>query len=204
MPETPQSPGSGLIAQYLGAVGDALRGLDTAVLQAIADTCVSHCRAGAQLFACGNGGSAATASHFIEDVAKGIQPQGRRRVRAIALTDSVPLLTAWANDTDYANIFAAQLDNLAEPGDLLLAISGSGNSPNIIRAVDCARERQVHTIGLAGFGGGLLRQRAHQCLVVPSANMQHVEDVHLVVTHLLYTYLKHALETVSDPNGKTV
>lgn len=204
MPEVPQRPGTDLVREYLAAVCGAIAGLDTDLLRAIAETCVARYREGAQFFACGNGGSAATASHLIEDIAKGIQPVGSPRIRAIALTDSVPLLTAWANDTDYTNIFAAQLENLAAPGDVLIAISGSGNSPNIIRAVELARDRGLHTIGLCGFGGGRLLECAHQCLVVPSRNMQHVEDVHMVVAHLLYTYLKRALEPVSDGGGKPV
>ncbi|MBI3946853.1 MAG: SIS domain-containing protein [Armatimonadetes bacterium] len=192
-----------MISNYLGAVRDLLAGLDTAALFAIAETCVARYRQGVQFFACGNGGSAATASHFIEDIAKAIQMPGRRRIRAIALTDSVPLITAWANDTEYANIFAAQLDGMVEEGDVLFAISGSGNSENVIRAVALARERGAHTIGLAGFGGGRLRECAHQCLVVPSHNMQHVEDAHLVVTHLLYAYLKQALESPGGPGSQS-
>lgn len=192
----PNSTGQqgGIIADYLAAVRQALDGLDRQVLQAICETCVQRYQAGAQFFACGNGGSAAAASHFMQDVGKAIQMPGRRRIRAIALTDSVPLITAWANDTDYSNVFAAQLDSLAEPGDVLFAISGSGNSPNVIRAVELARQRGVHTIGLTGFGGGRLKEVAEQCLVVPSCNMQHVEDVHLVVIHLIYTYMKRTLE----------
>jgi D-sedoheptulose 7-phosphate isomerase len=148
------------------------------------------------IFFVGNGGSASTASHFVVDIAKGtrksIAPGARdaRRFRCLALNDNVPSVMAWANDADYSRIFAEQLRNLASKGDVLVAISGSGNSPNVLEAVAAARELGVTTIGLTGIGGGKLKGVVDVPLIVPSQSMQHTEDVHLLVLHFLTAYLR--------------
>ena len=146
------------------------------------------------IFFLGNGGSASTASHFVTDIAKvagGTEPRGKgRRFRCLALNDNIPGLTAWANDVDYARVFAGPLRSLAERGDVVVAISGSGNSPNVLEAVRVAREMGLTTVGLTGIGGGKLKGMVDVALVVPSNSMQHTEDVHLVVLHLLTAYLR--------------
>jgi len=144
-----------------------------------------------QIFAFGNGGSSAAASHLVEDLCKCIDygPE-QRRYRALALTDSVALITAWANDTDYDQIFAEQLRNWVRPGDVVVAISGSGNSPNVLRGVELANRVGAHTIGLTGMGGGQLKDLAHDAIVVPSSNMQQIEDAHLVICHLIFCCLR--------------
>jgi D-sedoheptulose 7-phosphate isomerase len=100
------------------------------------------------------------------------------------------MITAWANDTAYENIFSEQLRNLVRPGDVVVGISGSGNSPNVLRAIELANEAGAHTIGLAGFDGGDLASLAREALVVPCHNMQQVEDVHMVVCHLVFCLLR--------------
>ncbi|HTT73086.1 MAG TPA: SIS domain-containing protein [Thermoplasmata archaeon] len=148
------------------------------------------------IFFCGNGGSASTASHFVVDIAKGtrrsIAPGSEppRRFKCLALNDNVPSLMAWANDADFSRVFAEQLKDLAGPGDVLVAISGSGNSPNVLEAVATAKAMGLTTIGLAGIGGGKLRGMVDVPLVVPSNSMQHTEDLHLVVLHFLTAYLR--------------
>lgn len=147
------------------------------------------------IFFIGNGGSASTASHFVVDIAKGTRRSlasgsETKRFRCLALNDNVPSVMAWANDTDYSRIFAEQLSNLATRGDVLVAISGSGNSPNVLEAVRVARTLGLTTIGLTGIGGGKLKEMVDVPLVVPSQSMQHTEDVHLVVLHLLTAYLR--------------
>lgn len=146
------------------------------------------------IFFLGNGGSASTASHFVTDIAKvagGLDPHGKgTRFRCLALNDNVPGLTAWANDTDYSQVFVGPLRALAEPGDVVVAISGSGNSPNVLAAVRAAREMGLATIGLTGIGGGKLKDLVEVPLVVPSNSMQHTEDVHLIVCHMLTAYLR--------------
>ncbi|HYA58611.1 MAG TPA: SIS domain-containing protein [Thermoplasmata archaeon] len=146
------------------------------------------------IFFFGNGGSASTASHFVTDIAKvagGTKPHGKgQRFRCVSLNDNVPSVTAWANDVSYAEIFAGPLRALAETGDVAVAISGSGNSPNVLAAVRAAREMGLTTIGLTGIGGGKLKDMVDVALIVPSNSMQHTEDVHLVTCHLLCAYLR--------------
>jgi len=105
----------------------------------------------------------------------------------------VPALTAWANDTDYSRVFAEQLVNFVNPGDVVIAISGSGNSPNILQGVAAAAERHALTIGLTGFQGGRLKDLVDFCIVVPSENMQQVEDLHMILAHVIYTDLRERL-----------
>ena len=138
---------------------------------------------------CGNGGSAATASHLPADFQKNMFLLGGLPWECLSLVDSVPLLTAWSNDTEYAQVFAGQAKTWLRPGDLLVAISGSGNSPNILAAVDAAHEMGAVTLGWSGFGGGRLAEMAQHNIVVRKNNMQMVEDAHVVVGHLIFTAL---------------
>jgi D-sedoheptulose 7-phosphate isomerase len=151
-----------------------------------------------QIFIIGNGGSAATASHMMNDLNKGtLGHKGDapwKRFRVIALTDNVSLMTAWANDTDYTTVFSEPLKNLAQCGDLLIAISASGNSPNIIAAVNAAKELGVKVIGLTGFGGGKLAKLADVVFDVPSGDYGPVEDVHMILDHIITSYLYAALK----------
>ena len=146
------------------------------------------------IFFFGNGGSASTASHFVTDIAKvagGTEARGKgRRFRCLSLNDNLPGLTAWANDVGYAQVFAGPLRALAEKGDVVVAISGSGNSPNVLEGVKAAREMGLTTVGLTGMGGGKLKDLVDVPMVVPSNSMQHTEDTHLIVLHLLTAYLR--------------
>ncbi len=143
----------------------------------------------------GNGGSASTASHFVVDIAKGTRRSLHpgpltQRIRCVALNDNVPSVMAWANDASYDRIFSEQLRGLAVRGDVAVAISGSGNSPNVLEAVKVAQELGVTVIGLTGIGGGKLKEMADVPVVVPSPSMQHTEDVHLFLLHFLMAYLR--------------
>ena len=138
----------------------------------------------------GNGGSASTASHLVADIGKATIRGDGRRFRCAALNDNVPTVTAWANDTDYSRVFAEQLATVGKPGDVAFGISGSGNSPNVLKAMEAARTIGMRTIGLTGMGGGRLRELVEIPLVVPSNSMQHIEDVHLLVCHVLTAYLR--------------
>jgi len=146
------------------------------------------------VFFFGNGGSASTASHFVTDIAKvagGTQAHGPgKRFRCVCLNDNTPGVTAWANDVNYASVFAGQLQSLAVKGDVVVAISGSGNSPNVLEGVRTARAMGLTTIGLTGMGGGKLKELVDVALVVPSNSMQHTEDTHLVTLHVLTAYLR--------------
>jgi D-sedoheptulose 7-phosphate isomerase len=142
------------------------------------------------VFTFGNGGSAALASHFACDLGKGTINGCRKRFQVLALTDNVPLMTAWANDSKYEDIFAEQLVNFAKPHDLAFAISGSGNSPNVLKALKVARQEGLLTIGLTGFAGGKMNELCDACIIVPSDNMQIIEDLHLCVAHSLFTSIR--------------
>ncbi len=145
---------------------------------------------GRTIYFFGNGGSASTASHFVCDIGKATIQGDRRRFKCVALVDSVESLTAWANDTDYSRVFSEQLATLAVRGDVAFGISGSGNSPNVLRAMEIAHQKGLATIGLTGMGGGKLRGLSEIPVVVPSNSMQHIEDVHLLICHLLTAYLR--------------
>jgi D-sedoheptulose 7-phosphate isomerase len=140
---------------------------------------------GRGIYTCGNGGSASTASHFVTDMVKGASYGRAKRFRIIALTDSQPTLTAYSNDVSYDCVFEEQLKNFAQPGDVLLAISGSGNSPNVLRAVDYANQQGCRTIGLSGRDGGQLAQKAQLSIHVAESHMGRIEDAHLMISHMI-------------------
>src|SRR5579884_3298381 len=144
--------------------------------------------AGRHIFVCGNGGSASTASHLACDIVKGASYNRESRFRIMALTDSLPTLTAYSNDVGYDCVFVEQLKNFAEPGDLVLAISGSGNSPNVLRAVEYANSIGCRTIGLTGRDGGKLGPLAQLNIQVPAPHMGRIEDAHMIVCHMIGYY----------------
>jgi D-sedoheptulose 7-phosphate isomerase len=148
------------------------------------------------VFVFGNGGSAASASHMMCDLDKGTIAQGEsRRFKVLALTDNVPLITAWANDSRYENIFAEQIKNFAERGDVAFAISGSGNSGNVLLALEAAREFGLITAGLAGYQGGKMKALCDVCAVVPIDNMQMIEDMHHAILHSMFSVIKERIES---------
>lgn len=142
------------------------------------------------VFLMGNGGSASTASHAAQDLAKCTIAEGLPRFRVIALTDSVSSMLAWANDNGYEEIFIEQLKNLMQPGDVVIGISGSGSSMNVIKAIEYANNNGGHTVGISGYSGGKLLKVARENIHVPSSNMQRVEDLHMIVLHLLVSILR--------------
>jgi D-sedoheptulose 7-phosphate isomerase len=148
---------------------------------------------GKQVFTLGNGGSASTASHMAADLGKNTIGPNMRRFRIMSLNDNIPLLTALANDVGYENVFAEQLKNLIQPGDILIAISGSGNSPNVLRAMEYARTRSAETVGMLGFGGGEAAELADLVLLVDSSDYGVVEDSHLIVNHILVEHFRQRL-----------
>jgi D-sedoheptulose 7-phosphate isomerase len=162
---------------------------DDDILRSI-DEIIEAGERGSTVFILGNGGSAATASHFACDLAKGTQRPGVRPFRVIALTDNVPLITAWGNDTAYDRIFAEQLRPLVQSGDLVIGISGSGNSPNVLEAMRVARQAGARTIGWTGFRGGKIKDLVDVCVIAPSDSMEQIEDVHLILEHAVCTALR--------------
>jgi len=177
-------------AEYLQRNAAELLRLDPAEVQSLADVMHEKYLAGNMVFVIGNGGSGSTASHFCEDIGKGtlklpedLTNDGKRRFRVLSLTDNTPYILAWANDEGFERVFVEQLKNLASPGDLLVAISGSGNSKNVLNAVEWANRNKLSTFGVTGFGGGKLRGLAHRGLHVPLDDMGVVETLHLAAFH---------------------
>jgi D-sedoheptulose 7-phosphate isomerase len=172
----------------------AAQGIHTPSLYALQRTLHIARREGRTVFTCGNGGSAANASHLAQDLSKGTRDPNRIEIlRTICLNDSVPSLTAWANDDGYEWAFSQQLVALGRPNDILIAISGSGNSPNVLNAIKAAHAKQMRTWGLTGFDGGKLINTAHCCVHVPCHHMGQVEDAHSQVIHWLVDALKEGL-----------
>jgi len=186
--------------QYFELHQQVLSSLPFEAIEQAAEKLLDSYELGRTVFLFGNGGSAALASHFACDLAKGTVRQGSagQRFRMMALTDNVPLITAWANDSSYDAIFAEQLQNFVAPGDVALAISGSGNSPNVLRALEVARTAGACTIGLTGFQGGKMKELCDHCIVVPSDNMQVIEDFHVSVSHALFSVIRERIGSFSD------
>ena len=143
---------------------------------------------GRHIFVCGNGGSASTASHFACDMVKGASYNRNHRFRIMALTDQLATLTAYANDVSYDCVFVEQLRNFAQPGDLVMALSGSGNSPNVIRAIEYANSIDCRTIALTGRDGGKLGPLAQLNIQVAAPHMGRIEDGHMIACHMIGYY----------------
>ena len=183
---------------YLERVSELLKELP-AQCDHFIETLYKGFEAGRTIFLCGNGGSAANASHFGQDLAKGTlsSMSATRRFRVIPLTDNIGFITALANDQGYDSIFEQQLRNLAAPGDLLVAISGSGNSPNVLRAVEYARSIGMKTIGVTGYDGGKLRKLADESVHIAIEDMGMTEALHGVVFHAAMCFLRERLAGLS-------
>lgn len=186
--------GRGFARRYLDELGEVLKRLDTAAVER-AIYCLREARdAGRTIYTCGNGGSASIASQMVVDLVKGGSYQKETRpFRMIGLTDSIATITAYANDVSYECVFVEQLRNWVQSGDVLIAISGSGNSPNVLRAVEFANDAGCMTIGLTTGAGGRLRELARLPLLVPSTHMGRLEDTFFILTHILcYAFMEDA------------
>jgi D-sedoheptulose 7-phosphate isomerase len=178
-------------ARYQRDLIGLIEELDVAVLQRIADRLREARDRGATVFIAGNGGSAATATHWVNDLAKAASRSGRRPMRVLSLTDSASWFTAIANDEGFARVFSAQLENLARQGDVLVLISASGRSPNLISALETAVSRGLVTIALVGFDGGELLGAVDECLLVRTQPHEYglVETTHVVACDIVTTFL---------------
>jgi len=188
-----------LAATYLDAyvyeIARAAKSAEGTAVDRAAELLLAAYARGARVFACGNGGSAAIANHLQCDHLKGVRTATDLAPRVISLSSSVELLTAIANDTEYANVFVYQLESQAEPGDVLLAISSSGRSPNIVRALAWARDHGVKTIALTGFDGGDAREIADVPIHVEASNYGVIEDLHQAVMHALAQFIRQSRMT---------
>lgn len=183
-----------LFNEYLGLLREAILELDLNVLEHVVDMLQEAQQSSRQVFLFGDGGSATTASHFACDLAKTAAVPGKPRLRAISLTDNVALITAIANDISYDDIFVEQMSGLWNQGDLAIGISASGNSPNVLKAVEYANNHGGKTIGFSGFGGGRLTMMANVNIAFSTSNYGVVEDMHLVLTHLVSQAFRQRLQ----------
>ena len=174
--------------QYRATLAGTLALIDTELVAQAVQWLREARDQGRHIFVCGNWGSAATASHFACDIVKGASYRQDKRFRIMALTDSLPTLTAYSNDVSYECVFAEQLKNFAQPGDVVMALSGSGNSPNVLRAVEYANSIGCRTIALSGRDGGKLGPLAQLNIHVSEPHMGRIEDAHMVVCHMICYY----------------
>jgi D-sedoheptulose 7-phosphate isomerase len=182
------------IRQYKRRIMAAIEAIRESDVERLIDALARARDEGRRIFLCGNGGSASTASHMSVDLGKGAARGEGRRFRVVSLSESVAWITALANDLDYADIFVEQLKALAEPADVLVAFSGSGNSPNVVKAVEWANASGLHTIGITGRPGGRLGRCAQLPLFIDSTHMGHIEEGHFVLQHLVSYFFVEAEE----------
>ena len=173
------------VDRYLAAHRHLLKMLDAGAFKAGIEVVRAAFDSGMQIITCGNGGSAYAASHYVTDWNKMVNLSTGRKFRGVSLCDNIGLVTAFANDIAYEEVFAGQLRAILNPGDLVIAISGSGNSTNVVKAVEYANSAGGETLGVVGYDGGRLKQIAKHTVWVPSFDMQLCEDVHLMFGHMV-------------------
>lgn len=184
-----------IITNYLQEIKNSIDTIPVDTIQEIIDILHNARKNYKNIFIMGNGGSASTASHFVCDLAKNTRKSGWPEFRVIGLTDNMAIFSAYANDEGYENVFAQQLSSLLEPNDVVIAISGSGNSPNVIKAVELANQRGAITVGFTGLTGGKLKNLARHVIYVPNYKIDQVEDIHLILEHIMCRSLIELEET---------
>jgi len=183
-----------LVENYKKELRICLDAIDEKSINACAEVYKNAWKNKKTIYVCGNGGSASTASHVACDLNKGATVKGVRRLRVVGLADNVAHFTALANDFDYTEIFRGQLENWLEPGDVVIGISASGNSPNCVKAFEYAREVGATTMGWLGFSGGEMKELSDVCIHLPSSEYGPVEDGHLIINHILTVAMHDWLE----------
>jgi D-sedoheptulose 7-phosphate isomerase len=181
---------TGYLEEYLSRLQTAVASLPRDQMNALGETLFRAYRNNKQVFVLGNGGSSSTASHMAADLAKNTIGPNMKRFRIVSLNDNAAIMTALANDLGYENVFSEQLTNLVQAGDVLIVVSASGNSPNVLKAMEYARSRSAEVIGLLGFDGGTAADLADVALIVASDHYGVVEDVHLIINHILVDCFK--------------
>ncbi len=176
--------------EYLDDVSDIVSNVHVEDIEDIVGILMDAYKNDRQLFLFGNGGSASSASHMACDMGKGTVVEGKKRLKVMSLSDSIPVITAYANDYDYKHIFAEQLINFVKEGDIAFGLSGSGNSENVLNALKVAKEKGAVTVGLTGFEGGKMAGLCDKCIIVPSDNMQKIEDLHLIICHVIFSRIR--------------
>jgi len=180
--------------QYFDRLRDAAAAIPFEQVDAVGELLYRAYQNDKQVLVMGNGGSAATASHFASDLSKGTAVAGRKRFRVVCLNDNLPVLTAIANDIGYEMVFAEQMRNLVRAGDIVLVVTGSGNSPNIIEALKCARSHSATTVGFLGFDGGQAKAMLDSYVHLECADYGLVEDLHYALGHCFKEYFNRRIE----------
>lgn len=174
-----------LIKDYKKQVTTAVDALPAEHIQAAVDVIWNCYENGGTIFTCGNGGSAATASHFTGDIVKGLSHEQNKRFKSICLSDNLPGMMAVANDISYEHVFVEPLMNFLRPGDVVIGFSGSGNSENVLKAIEYANDNGAVTVGICGFNGGRLKQVSQHAIHASIMDMEQSEDLHMFVVHLM-------------------
>jgi D-sedoheptulose 7-phosphate isomerase len=178
------------IQSYISTLQNTMDKLNQDLIVEVTEVLQNARMQGRQVFIMGNGGSASTATHFVCDLAKNTRREGLPHFRVIGLTDNMAIFSAYANDEGYESVFAKQLANLIQPSDIVIGISASGNSQNVLNAIAEAQKHQVTTIGFTGFDGGKLGQMVNINIHVKSNVIEHVEDIHLMLEHMIVKAIK--------------
>lgn len=186
---------------YINKVGETLNRINTSELEAVVKSITDCYNRGGMIFIFGNGGSSATASHVAGDYLKGITIGMEKRLRIICLSDNTPGLMAIANDFSYDDIFVEQLKNFIKTGDLVIGISGSGNSLNVLKALNLAKEKKVESIAFVGFLGGKAKSIADVCVHIPVSDMEITEDLHLLCFHAIKQELIRTINAKQESLG---
>ena len=182
-----------VINSYFAELEQMIQSISLQHLEAVLRLLEEAYRNGHRIFIMGNGGSTATSSHFALDLVKNTIMPGAPRLKAISLTDHVPLITAWSNDTAYEHVFAEQLANMIEPGDVAIGISTSGNSPNVINALRLTKQLGGVTIGLLGAEGGMIKDIVDAYVLAPGWNIEQEEDAHMIMAHVITRHMRHVV-----------
>lgn len=196
------------LSGYMKTLGETLLAVDTVQLAQAAEVLCRAFKDGNKIFTMGNGGHANTAAHMINDIAKhttSSDDKGKfvsdKRFKTMCLNDSVSFVTGIANDVGFDYIFSEQLNNWCNPGDVVIGVSGSGNSPNVLNAFKVAKQLGATSICFSGKGGGKSKEAADICIVVPSDKMVQVEDVHLAINHAIADELKKIVQNRTEISG---
>lgn len=180
---------------YVNGIKATLDTMPWAVVERVVDVIHDARHTNRQVFVFGNGGSASTASHMACDLGKNTQAPGSPRLRVLSLNDNMALFSALSNDCGYENVFAEQLSSLVQPGDIVIAISASGNSPNVLKAIEVAQVRGATTIGFSGYAGGKLSQMVDLPIVAENHCIEQIEDIHVMLEHMITTAVRERAAT---------
>ena len=186
-----------LLDAYRAELITHIEKIDSAQFQAFIEVLLYAYREDKQVFIVGNGGSAATANHFVCDFGKNAVQGDKRRFRILSLCDNIEKITALGNDISFEEIFRQQLMNLMNDGDVIIAVSASGNSPDLVRALEYAHKKNGRILSLAGFQGGKLKELSEVCMVAEMSSYERIEDMHLIILHMIVCFMKEHQELLS-------